>query len=79
MKHLVQSKIKTAYNNYLLGILGLGSLSDNDSGASSAFTPKKLFSLIKNSRQDAQGVASLKDQSTDTSLTKNCDKATLLC
>ena len=78
MKHLVQSKIKTAYNNYLLDILDPGSLSDNDSGASSGFTPKKLFSLIKNSRQDAQGVAPLKDQSTDTLLTENCDKATLL-
>ena len=51
-------------NNYLLDILGLGSLSD--SGVSSGFTPKKLYSLIKNSRQDAQGVSPLKDSSTDT-------------
>ena len=51
-------------NNYLLDILGLGSSSD--SRVSSGFTPKKLHSLIKNSRQDAQGVSPLKDSSTDT-------------
>ena len=45
VRHLVQSKLKSAYNNYLLDILGLGSSSD--SGDSSGFTPKKLYSLIK--------------------------------
>ena len=76
VRHLVQSKLKSAYNNYLLDILGLGSSSD--SGDSSGFTPKKLYSLIKNSRQDAQGVSPLKDSSTDTLLTGNSDKASLL-
>ena len=47
VRHLVQSKLKSAYNNYLLDILGLGSSSD--SGVSSGFTPKKLYLLIKNS------------------------------
>ena len=51
-------------NNYLLYILGLGSSSD--SGVSSGFTPKNLYSLIKNSRQDAQGVSPFKYSSTDT-------------
>ena len=48
------------------------------SGDSSGFSPKKLYSLIKNSRQDAQGVSPLKDSSTDTLLTGNSDKASLL-
>ena len=56
--------LNDANNYYLLDILGLGSSSD--SGVSSGFTPKKLYSPIKNSRQDAQGVSLLQDSSTDT-------------
>ena len=59
-------------NNYLLDILGLGSSSD--SGVSSGFTHKKLYSLIKNSRQDAQGVSPLKDSSTNTLLQETVTK-----
>ena len=76
VRHLIQSKPKSAYNNYLLDILGLGPSSD--SGVSSGFTPKKIYSLIKNSRQDAQGVSPLKDSSTGTVHTGNSDKASLL-
>ena len=40
--------------------------------------PEETYSLIKNSRQVAQGVSPLKYSSTDTLLTGNSDKASLL-
>ena len=58
VKHLVQQKIKNSHENYLADILGVGSSDGNDS---SGFSPKKLFSLIKNSRQDDRGISTLKD------------------
>ena len=58
MKHLVQTKIKLSYNNYLQDMLGLTGEGDS---TESKFAPKKAFSLIKNARQDAQGVLPLKD------------------
>ena len=46
VKHLIQSKIRTAYDNYLKDLLGLPvqNADENPSG----FIPKKLYSLIKN-------------------------------
>ena len=41
-----------SHENYLADILGVGS---------GRFSPKKLFSLFKNSRQDNQGISTLKD------------------
>ena len=58
VKHLVQLKIKISYENYLADILGVGSGDENEG---SRFSPKKLFSLIKNSRQDNRGISTLKD------------------
>ena len=58
VKHLVQQKIKNSHENYLADILGVGS---SDGNESSGFSPKKLFSLIKNSRQDDRGISTLKD------------------
>ena len=57
VKHLVQLKIKISYENYLADILGVGS---GDENKGSGFSPKKLFSLIKNSRQDNRGISTLK-------------------
>ena len=49
----MQTKIKVSFNNYFQDLLGLNGEDDsNESG----FAPKKLFSQIKNARQDAQGV-----------------------
>ena len=49
---------KNSYKNYLADILGEGS---GDENVGSVFSPKKLFSLIKNSRQDNRGISTLKD------------------
>ena len=58
VKHLVQLKIKISYENNLADILGVGSCDENEG---SGFPPKKLFSLIKNSRQDNRGISTLRD------------------
>ena len=58
VKHLVQQKIKNSHENYLADILRVGS---SDGNESSGFSPKKLFSLVKNSRQDDRGISTLKD------------------
>ena len=79
MKYLVQSKIRTAYNSYLQSVLGLsGEESSNDTDKQS-FAPKKLFSLIRNAKQDSHGV-SLKDKDSGVTsmFSENKDKATLL-
>ena len=39
---------------------------------------EKLFSLIKNSRQDARGISTLKDTTDNTLLSENFKKANLL-
>ena len=78
MKHLVQAKIKMAYNNYLENILGLSEGGDDTAERNSGFTSKKLFSLIKNARQDTQGVSPLKDPSTNTTFSQNKEKANIL-
>ena len=79
MKHLVQTKIKTAYNCYLQSILGLKDdegNTDTDSDKQTFAPKKKLFSLIKNARQDSNGVYPLKDLGT--TFSQNIDKASIL-
>ena len=78
VKHLVQAKIKMAYNNYLENILGLSKGGDDTAERNSGFTSKKLFSLIKNARQDTQGVSPLKDPSTNATFSQNKEKANIL-
>ena len=53
LKHAIRRKSKQAYEHYLLDILGLNDLSDpsNTSPAPKACN-KKLFSLLKHSKQD---------------------------
>ena len=78
VKHLVQSKIRLAYNNYLQSILGLSEEGNDTAGNNSGFVSKKLFSLIKNARQDAQGISPLKDPSTSETSSLNKEKANIL-
>ena len=54
----MQLKIKIFYENYLADILWVGSVDENEVFG---FSPKKLLSLIKNSRQDNRGISTLKD------------------
>ena len=58
VKHLMQRKIKTAHENYLADVLGVVS---GDGDENYGFSSKKLFNLLKNSRQDNQGISTLKD------------------
>ena len=76
VKYLVQSKIRSAYDNYLQDLLGLAAQSaeENPSG----FIPKKLYSFVKNTRQDSQGISSPFDKKENTLVTENKAKATLL-
>ena len=72
-EHGVKRKIKIAYDKYLLDILGL----DEKSGVENqAFSRKKLFSFLKSSKTDAQGIALLKKG--DKVCTNNVDQANLL-
>ena len=54
-KHRVKQKIKLAYDKYLEDILGL-----NDETGNQPFRRKKLFSFLKSSHADAQGIAVLR-------------------
>ena len=64
-KHLVKQKLKQAHNRYIEEILGLtNSLEQSESNCQSSPEPhkstlasKKLFSLLKNSKQDSKGIA----------------------
>ena len=60
----MQRKIKIAYNNYLADTLGVGS---------GFCSKKKLLNFLKNSRQDTQGIFTLKD-SENTLHTENVKK-----
>ena len=69
----MQRKVKTAHENYK-DILRVAS---GDWDENSGFPPKKLFNLSKNSRQDNQGISTLKD-SKNTFHSGNVKKANLL-
>ena len=72
-KHGVKRKIKTAYDKYLLDILGL----EGDTGKENqVFSRKKLFSFLKSSKTDAQGIAVLKKDGKV--CTNDVDQANLL-
>ena len=53
LRQLIKRKIKQAYQSHLEGLLGLG---NNDHSCDR----KKLFSFLKNSRQDQQGPTGLR-------------------
>ena len=59
----------------MLGLSGEEGSNDTDK---QSFAPKKLFSLIKNAKQDSHGVSPLKDKDSGIMLSQNKDKATLL-
>ena len=67
-KHLVEQKLRLAHNRYIKEILGFtNSLEQPESNCQSSPDPhkstlasKKLFSILKNSKQDSKGIAPLK-------------------
>ena len=74
-KHLVRRITDRAYEKYLKDILGLNNEED-DLDAPSKVKTKKLYSLLKHSKQDSSGIASLK--ANDTTHTEDTDKANTL-
>ena len=74
-KHLVRRITDRAYEKYLKDILGLNNEED-DLDAPPKVKTKKLYSLLKHSKQDSSGIASLK--ANDTTHTEDTDKANTL-
>ena len=74
-KHGVKKKIKAAHNRYLENILGLNDPTADES-SKSAFSRKKLFSFLKSSRTDIQGIPILKKG--ESTYTQNVDQANVL-
>ena len=58
-KHLAQRKLRKAHSEYLENLLGLHNTS-TATDTESKCSPKKLFSYIKNTRQDSCGIAPLR-------------------
>ena len=77
-----KAKIKQAYDRYLEDLLGISKPGLNTSptgeAGQSKFEVKKLFSFLKNSRQDNEGIGPLRDPHTNTVYTSNTDKANLI-
>ena len=79
-------KIRQSYDLYIEDILGLNSNSDrkdqntaivltDSKKGQSQFSIKKLFCLIKNSRQDSEGIAPLQMPNSENLATQSKDKA----
>ena len=67
LRQLIKRKIKQSYHSHLEGLLGLG---NNDQSCDR----KKLFSFLKNSRQDQQGPTPLQNNGKLTSdITDQCN------
>ena len=60
VKHLIQTKIRSAYDSDLRDILGLAAQSAEESP--SGFMLEMLYYRIKHSRQDSQGIPTLLDK-----------------
>ena len=76
VKYLIQTKIRSAYDIYLQDILGLSAQTAD--GSPSGFIPKKLYSLIKNARQDSHGISPLLDKQQNILITSTKGQANLL-
>ena len=81
-RHMVKAKIKQAYDRCFEDLLGISKPDLNTSptgeAGQSKFEVKKLFSLLKISRQDSQGIGPFRDPHTNTIYISNTDKANLI-
>ena len=59
-KHLVRRVSDRAYKKYLEDILGLNNDQEDPNGEPPKFKTKKLYSLLKHSKQDSSGIAPLR-------------------
>ena len=73
LKHAIRRKSKQAYEHYLLDILGLNDASDpSNTSPTLKACNKKLFSLLKHSKQDSSGISALKKDGVAHTDNKQC-------
>ena len=73
-----QNKNQTGIQPLLGGITWRQNISPAGETGLSKFAPKKLYSCLKNSRQDSQGIGPLRDPHANEVLTSNTDKTNLI-
>jgi len=76
VKNLIKRNTKIAYNKYIESILGIEDPDVQENRSN--FNPKKLYSLLKNSKQDAQGISTLFDNVLGKSTYVNQEKSNVL-
>ena len=72
-KHLVRRVIDRAYERYLGDILGINTTTQQEENSPPKVNTKKMYSLLKHSKQDSSGVAPLK--SDGRTLSDDCEKS----
>ena len=81
-RHMVKARFKQAYDSFSEDLLGISNPDPNTSPAGetgqSKSASKKLFSFLKNSRQDSQAIGPLRDPHTNEVHTSNTDRANLI-
>ena len=75
-KHLVRRVIDRAYERYLGDILGINTTTQQEENSPPKVNTKKMYSLLKHSKQDSSGVAPLK--SDGRTLSDDCEKSNAL-
>ena len=75
-KHIVRRVTDRAYERYLSDILGINTTTEQEENSPSKVNTKKMYSLLKHSKQDPSGVAPLK--SDRRTLSDNCEKSNAL-
>ena len=75
-KHLVRRVTDRAYERYLGDILGINTTTQQEENSPPKVNTKKMYSLLKHSKQDSSGVAPLK--SDGMTLSDDCEKSNAL-
>ena len=78
-KHLVRTVTDRAYERYLVhvgDILGINTTTEHEENRRPKVSTKKMYSLLKHSKQDSSGVATLK--SDGRTLSDDCEKSNAL-
>ena len=75
-KHLVRMVTDRAYERYLGDILGINTTTEQEENSSPKVNTKKMYSLLKHSKQDSSAVDPLK--SDGRTLSDDCEKSNAL-
>ena len=76
LKHFVRRFTDRAYERYLGDILGINTTTEQEENSTPKVNTKKMYSLLKHSKQDSSGVAPLK--SDGRTLSDDCEKLNAL-